>query len=486
MNASERFCTAYTQSSASLRDQHQQLPWLKTLRENALREFAAQGLPDPYQEDWKYTRLKQIEQAEFCRAERPASLLPEQQCTSLPTCQVGYRLVFINGWYMEHLSTVDHLPPGLVLCSFDQALSEQSAALESILGNVADREGQPFAALNTAFMEDGVFMQVAADTVIHDPIHCLFLSTASADDARPRVSYPRLLILLEDNAKLSVVEHYLGMKNAHFEVEGFEAQGSEEPGLEDNHNFTNTLTEILLHPGASLNHYKLQCESPDSSHIAGIHVEQQRGSRFTSHNLSLGAALARNDIRIKLTGENAKCCLNGVYLVGGRQNVDNHTQVDHLEPSCCSEELYKGVIQGRARAVFNGKVVVHLDAQQSDARQINKNLLLSEKAEVDTKPELQIYADDVKCSHGATVGQLDAQALFYLQSRGISKTDAEALLVYAFVSEILQAIDHPGVQRLIQAPVLAQLSDLIGADTIDLQPLMPTFLSKRREGVACH
>jgi len=481
MNASERFCTAYTQSSASIRDQHQQLPWLKNLRENALHEFAAQGLPKPYDEDWKYTNLKQLEQLEFCRAERPASLLPKQMSTSLPACEVGYQLVFVNGWYMEDLSTVDHLPSGLVLCNFAQALSEYSADLEATLGHIADREGQPFAALNTAFMEDGVFLRVAADTVIHDPIHCLFLSTASADDARPRVSYPRLLILLEDNAEVSVVEHYLGIKSL-----GIESPNLDEPELEKNNNFTNTLTEIQLHPGASLNHYKLQCESCDSSHIAGIHIEQQRGSRFTSHNLSLGAALARNDIRIKLTGENARCCLNGVYLVGGHQHIDNHTQVDHLVPSCCSEELYKGVIQGRARAVFNGKVVVEPDAQQSDARQINKNLLLSEKAEVDSKPELQIFADDVKCSHGATVGQLDARALFYLQSRGISKIDAQALLVYAFVSEILEAIDHPGVQQLIQPPVLDQLSDLIGADSIRLQPQISTFLTKSGEGVSCH
>jgi len=486
MNASERFCTAYTQSSASLRDQHQQLPWLKTLRENALHEFAAQGLPKPYDEDWKYTRLKQFEQLEFCRAERPASLLPEQMSISLPTCGVGCQLVFINGWYMESLSTLDHLPTGLVLCSFAQALLDYRADLEATLGNVADREDQPFAALNTAFMEDGVFLRVAADTVIHDPIHCLFLSTATADDARPRVSYPRLLILLEDNAELSVVEHYLGIKSLGIESPDLEAPDFEMNELENNHNFTNTLTEILLHPGASLNHYKLQCESPDSSHIAGIHVEQQRGSQFISHNLSLGAALARNDIRIKLAGENAKCCLNGIYLVGGRQHVDNHTQVDHLVPSCCSEELYKGVIQGHARAVFNGKVVVHLDAQQSDAQQINKNLLLSKKTEVDTKPELQIYADDVKCSHGATIGQLDAQALFYLQSRGISKSDAEALLVYAFVSEIIEAIDHPGVQQLIHAPVLEQLSHLIGADSIRLQRQMPTSLTKSGEGLLCH
>lgn len=485
MNANERFCTAYTRSSAHLTGQ--QLPWLKTLREKAMGEFAAHGLPGPYEEDWKYTRLKQIEQVEFFRAERPtAALLPEQLGTSLPACQGGYRLVFINGWYMESLSTVDRLPRGLVLCSFAQALRQQGAALESTLGNIASFEGQPFAALNTAFMEDGVFLRVAKDTSIDDPIHCLFLSTASADGSRPRVSYPRLLMVLEDNAELSVVEHYLGIESLGMKSLGIKSPELEGQGLEDNHNFTNSLTEILLHPGASLNHYKLQCESPHSSHIGGIHVEQRRASRFTSHNLSLGAALARNDIRIKLTGEDAKCCLNGIYLVGGRQHVDNHTQIDHLVPGCCSDELYKGVIQGRARAVFNGKVVVHPAAQQSDARQINKNLLLSEKAEVDTKPELQIYADDVKCSHGATVGQLDTQALFYLQSRGISQTDAEALLVYAFVSEVLEGIDHPGIQPLIQVPLLDQLSELIGADTLRLQPLEPTFFPKKGEGMLCH
>ena len=249
-----------------------------------------------------------------------------------------------------------------------------------------------------------------------------------------------------------MIEHYLGS-------EWLERAAVESS---DGHVFTNAVTEIFLGRGARMQHYKLQSESLNTSHIAGLHVEQQHASSLSSHSLSLGAGLARNDIAVRLAGEGAQCRLYGAYCIGGRQHVDYHTQVDHLMPGCYSRELYKGVVQDRARAVFNGMVVVHPDAQHSDAQLVNKNLQLSAKAEVDSKPELQIYADDVKCSHGATVGQLDPAALFYLQSRGIAQEEAKAMLVSSFINEILQSIEPSGVQQLLQPPVQARMSTLVG------------------------
>lgn len=475
MNASERFHQAYTRDRSHLAGQ--QHAWLNAVRENALEHFATQGLPGPKVEDWKYTRLKQIEQLDFRRPVRPASTLQPNELHA--PALGGPRLVFIDGWYMESLSSLGRLPHGLILGSLAQALRQHVGALMPALGKIARCQEQPFVALNTLFMEDGVFLQVPKNTTIRDPVHCVFITTAGD---RPTVSYPRLLIVAEENAELTVVEHYLGIES--MGIKNLEIEpGSEPQGVNNAHTFTNALTEIILGPHARMEHYTLQCESLHSSHIAGIHVEQQRASRFTSHVFSLGAELARNDIHVTLADEDAECEVNGLYLVGGRQHMDHHTQVDHVKPACRSDELYKGVIQGRGRAVFNGKVVVHPAAQRSDARQTNKNLLLSAKAEVDTKPELQIYADDVKCRHGATVGQLDGLALFYLQSRGIAKKEAETLLVHAFVSDLLTRIACPSVQAVVQSLVLAQLNWLVNGNTT--HPPRPTARSAAPQKAAC-
>ncbi|MGF1731810.1 Fe-S cluster assembly protein SufD [Photobacterium kasasachensis] len=451
MNASERFCHAYSQHRNSEQPNNaQHLSWLQQLQDNALESFTAQGLPGSREESWKYTRLTQIEQVEFAPSGQNAGAGASYNVRpdDIPLCADSLRLVFIDGIFAPALSSLNDLPNGLLLCNIAQGLNRHTHLLSSALGTVTEHNNHPFAALNTMFMADGVLLQVMQGCKVQMPIHCLFYTT---DADRPVMYSPRLLLLAEDNTEVTVIEHYLGNSNGRLH---YQHQNSEL-------HLTNALTEVVLGRDATLHHYKLQCESDKTCHVAGMHVEQQQSSQFYSHNISLGACLARNDICIKLAKEGAGCHLHGAYCIANKQHVDFHTQIDHLVANCHSNELYKGVIQDKARAVFNGMVVVHPEAQYSDAQLINKNLLLSAKAEVDTKPELQIYADDVKCSHGATVGQLDPAALFYLQSRGISKEDAQSLLITAFISDILQTVAPLSVREFIEPPLRAQLNRLI-------------------------
>jgi Fe-S cluster assembly protein SufD len=369
-------------------------------------------------------------------------------------CPTEHRLVFINGCYHSAWSNLGALPEGVILSSFAQALDDHPELIAALLGQIANAEEQAFTALNTALMSDGVFLMLAPEVIIDAPIHCLFITTATVP---PLVSHIRLLVLLQENSQLSLIEHYIGAEQLGLTTA--QPKAADHTGCD---NLSNVVTEIRLQPGAQLSHCKLQQESVNSSHISAMYVEQQRASSFISHSYSLGAALARHDIQIKLLESQAECSLNGAYLVDGRQHVDYHTSIEHIAAGCNSRQIYKGVVQGRARAVFNGKVVIQPLAQQSNARQLNKNLLLGDKAEVDTKPELQIYADDVSCSHGATVGQLDLQSLFYLQSRGISKQDAQRWLVFGFVSEILEQLDDLALRQFIQRPVVRHLNRLVG------------------------
>jgi len=436
MNACERFLKEYKLNKQSLPGQH--LHWLIAWRENALQSFAEQGLPDSSNESWKYTQLTRLQETKYRLARRPpeTALALKLNESSLE----AHFLVFVDGYYAAQLSSLGALPEGVILCSFAQALQEHPQLLAAELGKTGGYQDHPFSALNSALFADGVFLWAPQNSFIKQPVHCLFISSAGK---HPQVSYPRLLLVLKNHAQLTLIEHYIDL-----------------PETNNCYNFCNSVTEISLGAHASLNHYKLQCAAQDSSHIAAMTVQQQQASAFTSHSYSLGAALARHDIQIALAGRQAACSLNGAYLVDGSQHVDYHTQITHLAPACNSQQLYKGVVQGHARAVFNGAVIIDPVAQQSNAKQLNRNLLLGDNGEVDSKPELQIYADDVICTHGATVGQLDSQALFYLQSRGFSKEEAQAWLVYGFVSELLDRIDNPALRKFIEQPVSAYLARL--------------------------
>jgi Fe-S cluster assembly protein SufD len=317
-----------------------------------------------------------------------------------------------------------------------RALAENNDLLQQHLNRYAAPAKSGFSSLNTAFMQDGAVIIVPDNMTVEIPIHIIYLTD---DQAGASASGPRNLIVLGKNARATVIETY--------------------SGPDDTEYFTNSVTEVSLEAGAALDHYKLQQEGQKGFHIGSLEVWQQRDSRFYSHSISLGGKLARNDINVKLQGPGAQVILNGLYLAGGTQHIDNHTRIDHLSPHTSSKENYRGVLSGRARGVFNGKVIVHKDAQKTDAHQSNANLLLSSEAEVDTKPELEIYADDVKCSHGATVGQLDENMLFYLQSRAIPEDLAHSLLTFAFAEDVISRIQLAPVRRRLEQHVVGQLPD---------------------------
>ena len=298
--------------------------------------------------------------------------------------------------------------------------------MKAILARYARFQSHAFVALNTAALEDGAFISIPRNAVVDEPIHLLFVSTATE---HPTVSHPRTLILAGENSQATIVETYVGPEGDVY--------------------FTNAVTEVVCAENAVIDHYKVQRESLAAFHIATMQVQLARSSNFTSHSIGLGGRLVRNDANAVLGGEGGECTLNGVYLANGRQLMDNHTAIDHAMPHCNSHEVYKGIIDGHARGVFNGKIFVRPDAQKTDAKQTNQTLLLSPDAQIHTKPQLEIFADDVRCTHGATIGQFSADALFYLRARGINKDDARALLTYAFASDI--------VSRIKVEPIRAQL-----------------------------
>ncbi len=406
--------------------------WTLPIRRQAIDRFAALGFPTMRDEAWRFTSVAPITRVPFHT--RPGAgaetVSPEslERLTFEPwDCT---HLVFVNGRHAPGLSRLRPLPRGLTVMSLAAALKSERQRLEPHLARHARYDEHAFAALNTAFMQDGAFVHAARGTVVEDPIHLLFVSTAGAG---PVVSYPRNLILADAGSQLTLIESYVGL-------------GSEVY-------LTNAVTEIVAGEGAVVDHCKLQRETEQAFHVATLQADLGRGAALTSHSIALGGALVRNDVGAVLGAEGGDCTLNGLYVVAGRQHVDNHTVIDHASPRCTSRELYKGVLDGKSRGVFDGTIIVRQDAQKTDARQTNKNLLLSGEALVETNPRLEIRADDVKCTHGATIGQLDEDAVFYLRSRGVGQEAARSMLTHAFVNDILD--------RLKAAPLRAGLECLM-------------------------
>lgn len=403
------------------------LAWLKRARRVAMEKFAELGFPTVRNEDWKYTNVAAIEKRPFKPAAKTNNGVSAAQLNEIIFSELDcHLLVFVNGHYAPGLSRVGALPAGATVTGLAQALEQMPDRLEPLFKDEAATNG--FYALNTAFMQDGAYIHLAPGTVLEQPIHLLFVS-----GSQDTVAHPHNLIIAEESTEATIIEHYAGVNGASY--------------------FTNAVTRIFNGKTASLEHYKLQQESGKAFHIAGIHARQERDSCFVSHSIALGAQLSRNDITTLLGAEGCRCTLNGLYMVNGRQHVDHHTCIDHAKPHGTSREYYRGVLDGAARGVFNGKVIVQQDAQHTDAHQANKNLLLSKDAEVDTKPQLEIYADDVKCSHGATVGQLDTEMIFYLRSRGVGEDAAKSLLTYAFAGDI--------INRIKIAPMRARLEEIL-------------------------
>lgn len=433
VQAKELYLSTFAQVAGQLAGSR--VPWIEQTRQQALSRFSDQGFPTTRDEDWKYTSVTPIERHAFKPVDLDAKPLTREQVAPFLLCAPDLpRMVFVNGHYVESLSDIDRLPSGVVAKSLARALEDQAEHLQEHLGRYAAIDKHGFAALNTAFLADGAYIFVPQDAVLAEPLHLLFIATAGVE---PVLAQPRNVIIVEKNSQAKVIESYVGLDDARY--------------------FTNTISEIAISDGAALEHYKLGQESLKAYHIGGVHVSQADNSRFVSHNIAAGGTLMRNDIDVLFTGEGADCELNGLYLVSGRQHVDNHTRIDHAKPKCSSREFYKGVLDGRGRAVFNGRIIVHQDAQQTDAQQQNKNLLLSRYAEVDTKPQLEIYADDVKCAHGATVGQLDGDALYYLCARGIDEQTARSILTYAFANEVLNRIGVDAIRTYVERLLTTRL-----------------------------
>jgi len=409
--------------------------WLQESRRAAIRDFAARGFPTARDEDWKYTRTTAIERRLFgCAAVGDAAVDIDRIANLLRVESSGPCLVFINGRHYPALSRTDNLPAGATVASLNEVMRAHPERLQGVFGAVAELERHRFAALNAAFADEGVFIALAKNTVVEQPISAVFIATAALEG---HVVQPRVLVKAEANTRATFIERYIALDEAVY--------------------FSNAVTEVVLAENAAIDYFRVQEESAKAFHISGVHVRQARDSRFSSHAITLGGAITRNDVDVRLAAPGASCTLNGLYMANGREHVDTHTRVDHLAPHCTSSEYYKGILDGHGRGVFNGKVIVHPDAQKSDARQSNKNLLLSADAEADTKPQLEIYADDVKCAHGATVGQLDADAVFYLRSRGMDEAAARSLITYAFAAEMIEAVAAPALRAYLKEAVLTRL-----------------------------
>ena len=408
---------------------------LRRLRQEALGRFEALGFPTSREEEWRWTNVAPIAKARFQPADGARNGLAAAKLQPFLLNGVeAARLVFVNGCFSVELSSRSALPKGVTAGSLEDALDAGVPAVRAHLGRLAGCEERAFVALNTAFLRDGAFVHVAQGVHVAQPIHLLFVTSPGAE---ARASFPRTLIVAEEGSQAVVVESYAG--------------------LEDGVYFTNAVTEIAVGPAASVEHYRVQRESVRAFHVAALQARLERESRFWSHHFAFGGALARNDVGVVFDAEGGEATLNGLYLVRGEQLIDNHTVIDHAKPRCSSHELYKGILDGKGRGVFNGKILVRPDAQKTDAKQTNKALLLSDDAQINTQPMLKIYADDVKCTHGATVGQLDKDALFFLRSRGIGLDHARGILTFAFANDLVGRVRCAGLKGSLDALLSAEL-----------------------------
>ena len=374
-----------------------------------------------------------IEEREFDVAPCAGGLTSSDIAGFSPPDGSANLLVFENGRYRADLSSRHPLPPGVHLGSLSEALSSGGDALVPFFSRTP---ANAFTDLNTMLMEDGAFLHIGKEVEVPEPIHLLFFTLGGE---RPVMAHPRNVIVAGEGSRVTVVERHAGRSDAGCLV--------------------NAVTDIAVGRGAAVAHYRLQEDGPDAYHVASLRARQGTGSRFAAHSVSIGARLSRCDVHAVLDGEEAECLLNGLYLGNGEQHVDHFTTIDHAKPGGSSREYYRGILDGRSRGVFRGRVIVRKDAQKTDARQANRNLLLSGEAEADSRPQLEIHADDVKCTHGATVGPLDKEKVFYLRSRGIDESSARGLLAYAFAADILRRFGLPDVQRTFEEKLLSWLPD---------------------------
>ncbi|MFQ5764817.1 MAG: Fe-S cluster assembly protein SufD [Rhodospirillales bacterium] len=408
------------------------LGWLRALREDGIERFNTLGLPTPKLEAWKYTRLKPLEDTRYQPVADDGETTPVDLVPSvLPNSKGHPRLVFVNGRLRPELGITGHLPDGVRVECLSDALGGDADWTQEHLGRICGADNQPLFALNTAMMDSGFVLRVEPGVVVEQPIEVVFIGGLTD---QPVAYFPRNLMVLGEGAQATVVKHHAGLGVGAY--------------------FANAVTEIDVGPGASLRHYEVQAEAREATHLRTVHARVDRDATYDSFTLSIGGRLSRNEDSVRLEGEGAHCGLNGAYLMRGSEHCDNTTVIEHLVPHTTCREVFKGVLDDESRAVFQGRIIVHKDAQKTDGHQLCKTLLLSTGAEIDAKPELEIYADDVKCSHGATTGQMDETALFYLRSRGVPEALARNLLVQSFLGEALDEIASEEVRQAFTDTVI--------------------------------
>jgi Fe-S cluster assembly protein SufD len=409
------------------------LPWLRALRENAFARFCKVGFPTTRDEDWRFTNISAIAETPFRLSRDEARLSPrdlQPWCMEDACCQ----LVFVNGRFSAELSSPRSLAAGVRVESLARQIAEGSTEIEPHLGAYLDTRRDAFSALNTAFAEDGAYIHVRRGTALKTPIHLLFVSTGGS---APVMTHPRNLIVAEEGSQAAIIEDYVS--------------------LESGAAFCNTATELVARENAVVSHYLVEREDKRAFNVSTLRIQQGRSANVASHSLLVGGAIVRNNVHPVLAGEGGECLINGLFVGSGRQHLDNYMYVEHAKPHCSSRQFYNGILDGHAHGVFHGRIIVHKDAQKTDAKQTNRNLLLSDDAQIDTKPQLEIYADDVKCTHGATIGQIEEDALFYLRSRGIEEASARKLLLLAFASECLDRMKEDAARQFAEGLISESL-----------------------------
>jgi Fe-S cluster assembly protein SufD len=416
------------------------LPWLRKLRQDAFARFCEAGFPTIHDEDWRFTNVSAIAQTPFRLARNGRFRLSQKELEPYRVAGVACQLVFVNGCFARELSLLGKLTDGVKVNSLAAEISSNPGGIEPHLGRYLDVRRDTFCALNTAFVQDGAYVHIPRGTLVEAPICLLFVSTG--DDA-PSMSHPRNLIVAEEDCQATFVEDYVSLDGGAV--------------------FCNTVTELVAGDHTVLSHYMIEREHKEAFNISTLRIQQGRSTNVVSHSVLLGGALVRNNVHPVLAGEGGECLINGLFIGNGRQHLDNYMLVEHSNPRCSSRQFYNGILDGHAHGVFHGRIIVHKDAQKTDAKQTNRNLLLSDDAQIDTKPQLEIYADDVKCTHGATIGQIEGDALFYLRSRGIDEVSARKLLLFAFASECLDRMKQGPVRKLVEGLISLCLFQMANA-----------------------
>jgi len=406
---------------------------LHSLRREAMDEFRSIGFPTTRNEEWRFTNVAPIATAEFTPVLRFAPSGVTKSAVEKFTLDVKFLLVFINGHFAPDFSWLGSLPNGVLCGSLASSMRSSDPNALSFLARQVKIDETPFVSLNTAFLQDGAFISIPDGIVLDDPIQLLFI----ASEQKPFLVSPRTLVIVGKRSRVSIVESYVS--------------------LTDQLYLTNAVTEVVVGDEAVVEHDKLQNESLNAVHVAMIQTRLGGNAQFTSNSILLGGSIVRNNVTVVLDAERSECALNGLSLGTGTQVLDNHTTIDHAKPNCASHELYKAILDSKSKGIFNGKIFVRPDAQKTDAKQTNKTLLLSDEATINTKPQLEIFADDVKCTHGATVGQLDAEQVFYLRSRGIGEMAAKDILTFAFASDVVNRVHVDSLKRHLESLIHERL-----------------------------